>query len=66
MKSKPKTAKKELKTVNINFAIEPTFNERLVAQANKEGRSLSNFIRYALDDYLQRVQEEEERRTKRR
>ena len=41
--------------VNINFAAEREFRKDLEKQATREDRSLSNFLRHALKDYMRKV-----------
>jgi predicted transcriptional regulator len=58
------SAMKDDKT-NVNFEVEMTLKERLLRQADKEHRSLSNLIRHALLDYLERTEEKKDKRKKR-
>jgi hypothetical protein len=54
--------KKETKTVNVNFSVEPSFSARLLAQAEKEGRTLSNLIRLVLKNYLEEQEREKSKK----
>lgn len=49
---------------NVNFEVELTLKERLIEQADKEHRSLSNLIRHVLLEYLERIEEVKEKRKK--
>jgi len=62
MRKKTKMAKKETKTININFVVEPSFHDRLIAQSEKERRTLSSFIRTVLEDYLEAKENEKSRK----
>jgi uncharacterized protein (DUF1778 family) len=55
-----------LKQININFHVDEELKELLDEQAALEERSLSNFIRYVLKDYLRHQQSEKTRTAKKR